>query len=81
MKQVVVAWASFQRRSVSMRDHFNFELEFISLSFKDRFLRPLEYFFKSGKTLSLFISKQPHVIWLQLPPTIMLYLSYLYQKV
>lgn len=81
MKQVFIAWASFQRRSVSMRDHFNFELEFISLSFKDRFWRPLEYFLKSGKTLGLLIGKRPRVIWLQLPPTIMLYLSYLYQKI
>ncbi|MEO1349022.1 MAG: hypothetical protein AAFW84_09505 [Cyanobacteria bacterium J06635_15] len=81
MKQLFVAWAAFQRRSVSLRDHFDFELEFISLSFKHRLLRPLEYILKSGSTLSLFIRRQPKVIWLQLPPTLLLYLSYFYQQV
>ena len=81
MKQLFIAWVAFQRRSLSMREHFNFELEFITLSFKHRFLRPLEYLFKSWKTLYLFIQKCPDIIWLQLPPTLLLYLSHAYRQI
>ena len=80
MKQLFIAWVPFQRRTVSLQEHFGFELEFITTSFKWRFLRSFEYLFKSSKTLALLIGKRPDVVWLQLPPTVMLYLSYLYQK-
>lgn len=81
MKQLFIAWVPFQRRSVSMRDHFGYDLEFISLSFKNRLFRPFEYVIKTAKTLGLFVSRRPRVVWLQLPPTILLYLSYLYKLV
>lgn len=81
MRQLFVAWVPFQRRPLSMRGHFNYELEFLTLSFSSRLLRPLEYFIKSSKTLFLFLQKRPEVIWLQLPPTLLLYLSYFYQKI
>lgn len=79
MKQLFVAWVPFQRRSVSMQEHFDYELEFIAISFKNRLLRPFEYVIKSVKTLGLFFMRRPQVVWCQLPPTVLLYLSYLYK--
>jgi len=78
-KQLFVAWVPFQRRSVSMAAYFNYELEFVALSFKNRLLRPFEYVIKALKTLGLLVSRSPQVVWLQLPPTILLYLGYLYK--
>lgn len=79
MKQLFVAWVPFQRRSVSMQAHFNYELKFIAISFKNRLLRPFEYVIKSAKTLTLLLTRRPQVVWCQLPPTVLLYVSYLYK--
>jgi len=62
-----------------MQPYFDYELEFISFAFKNRFSRPLEYLLKGWKTLMLFLRQHPEVIWVQLPPTPILYLAYLYK--
>ena len=79
MKQLFIAWVKFQRRSESMQPYFGYETEFISFAFKNRLLRPLEYIFKTCKTLILFLSQRPQVIWVQLPPTPILHLAHLYK--
>ncbi len=79
MKQLFVAWVPFQRRSISMQSHFGYKLEFLSFSFKNRLLRPLEYIFKAWKTLMLFLHHQPQAIWVQLPPTPVLHVAHLYK--
>jgi hypothetical protein len=79
MKQLFVAWVPFQRRSVSMQRYLGYELTFISFSFKNRRLRPVEYLYKSWKSLLLFLHQRPEVILVQLPPTPLLHLAYLYK--
>lgn len=79
MKQLFISWLPFTRRSASMQPYFDYELEFISFAFKNRFSRPLEYLLKGWKTLMLFLRQHPEVIWVQLPPTPILYLAYLYK--
>jgi len=79
MKQLFVAWVPFQRRSVSLKSYFGYELEFLSFAFKNRFLRPLEYIFKAWKMLALCLHQQPQVIWVQLPPTPPLHLAHIYK--
>lgn len=79
MKQLFISWLPFTRRSASMQPYFGYELEFISFAFKNRFFRPLEYLLKGWKTLMLFLRQHPQVIWVQLPPTPILYLAYLYK--
>ena len=78
MKQLFISWLPFTRRSASMQPYFGYKLEFISFAFKHRFFRPLEYLLKAWKTLMLFLSQHPQVIWVQLPPTPILYLASLY---
>jgi glycosyltransferase involved in cell wall biosynthesis len=78
-KQLFIAWVPFQRRSVTLKRYFGYELKFLTLSFKDRWLRPFEYVIKSIQTLIAFIASSPQVIWLQLPPTPLLYLGWLYK--
>ncbi|RUR84594.1 hypothetical protein ACF3DV_20050 [Chlorogloeopsis fritschii PCC 9212] len=79
MKQLFIAWVPFQRRSISMRNYFDYELRFLSFAFKNRFFRPLEYIFKAWKTLLLFLLQQPQTIWIQLPPTLLLHIAHLYK--
>jgi hypothetical protein len=79
MKQLFIAWVAYQRRSVSMQPHFGYELEFLTFAFKNRWLRPLEYLFKAWQTWALFFRSRPQVIWVQLPPTPILHLAYLYK--
>ncbi|MBU7583975.1 MAG: glycosyltransferase [Nostoc sp. TH1S01] len=79
MKQLFIAWVPFQRRPLSMQSYFGYEIEFLSFAFNTRLLRPLEYLLKAWKTLNLFIRQQPHVIWVQLPPTPLLHLAHLYK--
>lgn len=81
MNQLFVAWVPFQRRSVSLKSYFGYELEFLSFSLKNRVLRPLEYILKGWKTLVLFLVQRPQVIWVQLPQTPLLHLAYLYKVV
>ncbi|HEY9849886.1 MAG TPA: hypothetical protein V6D28_10535 [Leptolyngbyaceae cyanobacterium] len=79
MKQLFIAWIAFQRRPISMQPYFGYQLKFLSLAFHSRYLRPLEYFFKSVITLWLLLCEQPQVVWVQLAPTPPLYLAYLYK--
>lgn len=79
LKQLFIAWVPFQRRSLSMKSYFDYELKFITFSFKQRFLRPLEYVFKGCQTLFYFIKKNPNVVWIQLPPNILLHLAFVYK--
>jgi hypothetical protein len=79
MKQLFIAWVPFQRRSVSMQRYFGYELTFLSFSFKNRRLRPVEYLYKSWRSLLLFLHQRPEVIWVQLPPTPLLHLAHLYK--
>ena len=79
-KQLFVAWVPFQRRSVSMQPYFDYDLEFIRLSFKHRCLRPLEYVFKAQRTFKFLLERKPNLFWIQLPPNFLLHLSYLYRK-
>jgi glycosyltransferase involved in cell wall biosynthesis len=79
MRKLFVAWVPFQRRSVSLKSYFGYDLEFLSFAFKNRLLRPLEYILKAWKMLVLFLRQRPQVIWIQLPPTPPLHLAHLYK--
>lgn len=81
MRQLFVAWVPFQRRSLSMKSYFDYELEFLSFAFKNRLLRPLEYILKAWKMLILCLHQQPQAIWVQLPPTPPLHLAHLYKTI
>lgn len=81
MKQLFISWVPFQRRSLSMQPYFEYELRFLSLSFKKKLLRPVEYVVKAWKTLNPLIHHHPHIIWIQLPPTLLLHLAHLYKAI
>ncbi len=81
MKQLFVAWIAFQRRPTSMEEYFNYDLTFLSLTFKNRLMRPLEYMIKACQTLLLLTQKRPDMLWIQLAPTPLIYIAHLYRLI
>lgn len=79
--QLFIAWVSFQRRALSIQPYFNYDLRFIELSFSQRLLRPLEYLIKAWKTLFWLIQERPAVVWMQLPPTLVLHVFFFYKAI
>lgn len=62
-----------------MQLYFKYDLRFIQLSFKHRWLRPLEYGYKMQKTLKFLFSTRPTLFWIQLPPNFLLHVAWLYK--
>jgi glycosyltransferase involved in cell wall biosynthesis len=79
--QLFIIWASFQRRAVSMQNHFNYDLKLINLSFSSKLFRPLEYLLKSVDTLFILLKSKPSIVWIQLPPTLILHVIFLYKLI
>lgn len=77
--QLFLAWVPFQRRAVTMQSYFGYDLHHISLSFKQKFLRPFEYLVKAGQSLRLMLRQRPDIIWVQMPPAPLLYLVFAYK--
>ena len=78
MKQLFISW-TFMRRPESMQPYFGYEIVVLSSAFKNRILRPLEYLIKGWQSLNLFVQKHPQAIWVQIAPTPLLYIAYLYK--
>ncbi|WP_063254841.1 glycosyltransferase [Neobacillus niacini] len=76
---IFIVWRNYQARVDSMQEHFNYEVFYIDKSFKSKKLKPFEYLFKGLITLMKLIIKRPTVIWVQLPPTPVMYVLYFYK--
>ena len=80
MTQLYLAWTRYIRRPVSMKDHFQYNLVFVSPLFDTRLLRPVNYFVNSIKSFWYCLRQRPTIIWIQLAPTVLLYVAFLYKK-
>lgn len=78
-QQLFLAWVPFQRRAVTMQSYFDYDLHHISLSFKQKVLRPFEYVIKAWQSLGLMLGRRPEIIWVQMPPAPLLYLVFAYK--
>jgi hypothetical protein len=74
-----IVWRKFQRRPLSMQSFFGYRVAFLRLSFSSKYLRPLEYFWKALQTLLICFQKKPQILWIQLPPTPILYTVQFYK--
>jgi len=80
-KNSFYAWVKYQRRAASMQESLGYELSFIDFNLKKRWLKPLDYVLKSYKTLIGLIINRPRVLWVQLPPSPLLYIALFYKKI
>lgn len=79
MKQLFIAWVTFIRRPDSMQDFFQYELCFVDVNYSKRIYKPIEYAVKTVKTWNLLRSKKPDILWIQLAPTLLLYIAVIYK--
>lgn len=80
IKQVFVAWTSFQRRQVSMAPHCGFELLFLPVERRvGKVRKALAYIGNGFKTLSVLIREKPSVVWIQLPQVPLMWIALLYR--
>lgn len=79
---VFIVWRIFQRRSESLARVFNLEVNYYYCSWeeKSKFHKMLSYVFKTVRTIKKISSSKPSVIFIQLPPTPVLYIAIVYCK-
>lgn len=80
-KNQFYAWVPFQRRAVSMQPYFDYDLNFIENNIKSKWLKPLDYAAKGLKTISKLLKTKPEVLWIQLPPTPLMYIALFYKRI
>lgn len=82
MKKVMIAWVAYQRRADCMRDYWGYELKHIDTPYgKNIFGKVLDYFIKVIKTFSILISERPDQLWIQLPPSLLLHIAFVYKLI
>lgn len=80
MKQIHIAWIGFQRRQISMKPYFGFDVFFFPIERKvSKFRKLISYLKTSIKTYNLLKVQKPDVVWVQLPQTPLLWVCLLYK--
>jgi len=81
-KGLYIVWKVYQRRVESIGGKLDFVVKYIHYSWeeKSKFFKALSYIVKLCITLTNFIRYRPNVVILQLPPTPLLYLGWVYCK-
>src|SRR3990167_4662602 len=76
----MLAWVAYQRRADCMREYWGYNLHHILSPFgKHKVFKPLDYMFKGVKSFAILFRERPNVIWLQLPPSPLLYVAWIYR--
>lgn len=81
MKSVMIAWVSYQRRADIMKEFWEYEDFYIISRFKSKYFKPLDYALKIFATIRVLIHHKPDVVWLQLPPTFLVFIGLMYKKI
>ncbi len=79
-KGLFIVWRIFQRRSESLARCFDLEIKYYYADWeeKSKFHKALSYVFKTAGTLRDMIRCKPEILFIQLPPTPVLYLAATY---
>ncbi len=75
-----IVWRIFQRRSESLARCFDLEIKYYYAAWeeKSKFHKALSYIFKTIYTIRDMVRHKPRIIFIQLPPTPVLYIAALY---
>lgn len=76
----MIAWVGFQRRADVMKEFWGYSDHYITTRYKHKFLKPLDYLIKITKTIYILASEKPDVVWMQLPPTFMIFVGIAYKR-
>jgi len=80
-KNFFYAWVKYQRRAASMQESLGYDLIFVDFNLKKKWLKPFDYLLKSCKTVKDIMLNRPAVLWVQLPPSPLLYIALFYKKI
>lgn len=76
----MIAWVAYQRRADCMREYWGYELKHIHTAFgKNIFSKALDYLIKTSKTFYVLAKERPDQLWIQLPPSLLLHIAYIYK--
>lgn len=82
MKNIHIAWIEFQRRQMSMKDYFDFDVFFFPVVRKCSFFYKIfQYFMLGSKTFFLLVKEHPSTVWVQLPQTPLLWIAIAYKYI
>lgn len=76
----MIAWVSFQRRADVMKEFWEYSDYYITTKFRHKLLKPLDYLIKIIKTINILAFEKPDVVWMQLPPTFMVFVGIAYKR-
>ena len=79
MKSLLIAWVRYQRRVDTMKSYWGYLIYYIPNIFSTRYLRPIDYIWKSVLTIFILIRQKPSILWIQLPPSILLHITFIYK--
>jgi hypothetical protein len=68
-KRLHIAWTGFQRRQITMADFMGFECIFVGPRARTGLARLFDYLWMTLKTLLICVRSRPYVVWMQVPPT------------
>lgn len=82
MKKIMVAWVKYQRRADCMQEYWGYDLRHIYTSFGSSIVsKPLDYIVKIVKTFKILFTERPDQLWIQLPPSLLLHIAFIYKFV
>ena len=81
MKSLMIAWVGYQRRADAMQDYWGYHLRHFPNVFSSRYLRIFDYFWKVAMSLGALLRMRPDVVWVQVPPSMLLHMACLYKLI
>jgi hypothetical protein len=79
VRSVFVVWRKYQARVASMQTFFGYQTLYLPNLFSSKYLRVIDYMVKTLITIGYLMVYRPNTIWIQLPPTPLLYLLRVYK--
>jgi hypothetical protein len=81
MKSLMIAWVGYQRRADAMQDYWGYRLCHFPNRFSSKYLRVFDYFWKFVLSLGELLRMRPDVVWIQVPPSMLLHLAFFYKLI
>ncbi|ROR07724.1 glycosyltransferase [Erwinia sp. JUb26] len=79
MSSIMIAWVRYQRRADIMKEFWGYKDIYITSNFKGKVLKPFDYIYKIYQTILALRKEKPDYLWMQLPPTFMIFIGALYK--
>lgn len=77
-RHLYVAWIRYQRRPISMRQYFGYEIVFLPPIARGRLAKGvLSYPVQAAWTLFQVLTRRPDVLWIQAPPNVLIHVAWL----